>query len=190
MTFSNDIHEAVQVIRNGGVAIFPTDTVWGMGCSIERIEGISKFYTIKQRDPSKPTAVLVGSIEQAERYGMLNTQALSLMKAHWPGALTIVVECEDNIPTSITGENRTIGLRLPDFDLVKRLTEELDCGLVTGSANFSGQPSPFKKEDLDPELLKLVDIVLDGECGNQPPSTVVDCSHPDLKILRQGSVKV
>lgn len=188
--FSTDIQAAVKTLQQGGVAIFPTDTVWGMGCSVNREDGISKFYDIKQREPDKPTAVLVGSIEQAERYGILNDQALSLMKAHWPGALTIIVEAKDNVPASIMGQTKTIGLRFPDFELVKELTTLLDCGLVTGSANFSGQPSPFQKSDLDPELLKRVDIVLDSECGNQPPSTVVDCTKAELKVIRQGSVKI
>jgi L-threonylcarbamoyladenylate synthase len=188
--FSTDIKAAAVVIQSGGVAIFPTDTVWGMGCSVESEQGIKKFYEIKQRERNKPTAVLVGSVDQAQRYGILNPLALSLAKVHWPGALTIVVEAKPNVPESIMGEMKTIGLRFPDFELVKELTQVLDCGLVTGSANFSGKPSPFSKTQIDPELLKLVDIVLDGECGNQPPSTVVDCTGSELNILRQGSVRL
>lgn len=188
--FTTDLQQAAETLKKGGVAIFPTDTVWGMGCSIDRTDAIEKFYQIKKREADKPTAVLVGSIEQAKQYGILNDQALLLMKAHWPGALTIIVEAKENVPAAILGQSKTIGLRFPNFELVKQLTELANAGLVTGSANFSGEPSPFKKAELNSELLKLVDVVLDGECGGQPPSTVVDCTQKELKVIRQGSVVV
>ncbi|MEO8581936.1 MAG: L-threonylcarbamoyladenylate synthase [Patescibacteria group bacterium] len=188
--FSNDLHKTAEIIQNGGVAIFPTDTVWGMGCSIENIDAIEKFYAIKKRESDKPTAVLVGSVDQAKQYGMFNDQALLLMKAHWPGALTIVVQATERVPHSILGPQKTIGLRLPNFKIVEQLTQLTKCGLVTGSANFSGQPSPFKKADLDPDLLQLVEAVVEGECGGQPPSTVVDCTQQELKILRQGTIQL
>lgn len=189
--FTTNISQVSQTLQNNGVGIFPTDTVWGMGCSIESSEAIEKFYQIKKREADKPTAVLVGSIEMAERYGVLNDQALQLAKAHWPGALTLVVEAKKNtVPQSILGSTGTIGIRFPNFKLVHEISQLTNCGLVTGSANFSGQPSPFKKEELDPELLKLVDVLVDGECGGQPPSTVVDCTVSELKILRQGSIRV
>jgi L-threonylcarbamoyladenylate synthase len=188
--FTTDIEQTVDVLKNGGVIIIPTDTVWGLACSVESAEGIKKFYEIKNREPEKPTAILVGSFEQAENYGQVNDRAKELTDMHWPGALTIVVESAKTVPASIKGNTNSVGLRWPNVDLITQLTQALGAGLVTGSANFSGDPSPFKKSELNPELIKKVDLVFDGECGGQPPSTVVDCTKEKIHILRQGPIKV
>lgn len=188
--FTSDLNQVSKILRTGGIAIFPTDTVWGMGCCAKSDQAIAKFYQIKQREASKPTAILVNSLQMAQEYGELTVQALSLAEKHWPGALTIIVKAKSSVPRAIAGENGTVGLRFPDFTVTQQLIAQLSCGLVTGSANFAGEPSPGEKEKLNPELLKKVDIVLDGECGHQPPSTVADCSGGDFKVLRQGLVSL
>lgn len=187
---TTDLSQLVDSLKNGGVIIIPTDTVWGLACSVESAEGIRRFYEIKQREPEKPTAVLVGSFEQAEIYGKITDAAKKLTEQHWPGALTVVVESTKKVPESIRGNTNSVGLRWPNFDLITQLTQLLGAGLVTGSANFSGDPSPFKKTELHSELIKKVDLVFDGECGGQPPSTVVDCTKDKIKVLRQGSIEV
>jgi len=190
MSWTNNLEQFAQIIKNGGVVIFPTDTVWGLGCSVERVDAIKKLYTIKQREPNKPTAILIGSSEQAEKYGVFNEQALSLTKVHWPGALTVVVQATKAVPLEIQGEQKTVGIRHPNFKFVEELTQLVGAGIVAGSANFSGGASPFKKEELDPELIKLIDAVYDGECGGQLPSTVVDCTVTPLKVMREGAIKL
>lgn len=189
MTTTN-IHQFASIIKHGGVVIFPTDTVWGLGCSIERLDAIKRFYEIKKREKNKPTAVLVGSKEMALQYGEVNKKAEELMRLHWPGALTVIVKTKSNVPKEIIGDTKTVGLRYPKFDLIEKLTKLTGCGLVTGSANFAGNPPPTSKELIDQKLIDVVDAIYDGECGNQPPSTVVDATQKELKIIRQGSVKV
>lgn len=188
MNWTSDINQFVEVLQNGGVGIFPTDTVWGIGCSADSVEAIKKLYQIKKREADKPTAILVGSVEQAMQYGELNPRALQLSKVHWPGALTIIVPAKETVPTEVRGKNNTVGIRFPDYPLVHNIALELQCGIMTGSANFSGGNPPLSKTEIDAELIELVDICLDGECGHQPPSTIIDCTTDTMNLLRQGSI--
>lgn len=190
MNNPNIINKAVKVLKAGGVVIFPTDTVWGIGCSIERPEAIERLYKIKQREQNKPTAVLVGSLGQAKALGKFNAQALTLAQKYWPGGLTIIVKAKLIVPQSILGPNNTIGIRVPNHPLFISIVNNLGCGIIAASANFSDQPAPKKKNELDDKLIKLVDYFIDGESSGLAASTVVDTTQSPIKIIRQGSIKI
>lgn len=185
---TSDLNQVVSSLKNGGIAIFPTDTVWGIGCSIERLDAIRRLYEIKGREKNKPTAVLVGSIQQAMEYGDFSPKAEELINLYWPGAFTIVVDTKEGVPEEIRGDTRTVGLRYPKFEIIEQITKQLGCGMVTGSANFAGLPAPERKEMIDQRLRDIVDVILDGECGGEQPSTVVDATGKDVKILREGPI--
>jgi L-threonylcarbamoyladenylate synthase len=187
---TSDFHQVVSTLKNGGIAIFPTDTVWGIGCSIERLDAIRRLYQIKGREKNKPTAVLVGSVQQALEYGDFSPRAEELINLYWPGAFTIVVKTKEGVPEEIRGETKTVGLRYPKFEIIEQITKQLGCGMVTGSANFAGEAPPERKEMIDQRLKDLVDVVFDGECGGEQPSTVADASGKEVKILREGPVKL
>lgn len=184
------IDKAVEVFKEGGIVVFPTDTVWGISVAIDQPQAIERLYQIKGREKNKPTAVLVGSVSQAERLGKINKTAEKLIRKYWPGSLTIVVKAQEGVPEEIQGKGGTIGLRMPDEELVLKLAQKLNRGLVTASANFAGQPAPTSKALLDSRLLERVDLVLPGEASGQPSSTVVDVTGKSVKVLRKGSVKV
>lgn len=190
MSWTSNLELFSTVLKKDGVVIFPTDTVWGLGCLVTSSSAIQKLYQIKQREPEKPTAILIGSMDQAREYGQLNQAALELAQKYWPGALTLVVKATQKVPEGILGPNQTVGLRFPNFSFVQDLTNKLHAGLATGSANFAGGQPPLQKQDINPELLAKVDAVFEGECGKQPPSTIVDCTTPELNIIRQGSIKI
>lgn len=184
------MHAFATIIEQDGVVIFPTDTVWGLGCSASSSTAIKKLYQIKKREPEKPTAILVGSLAQAKEYGIFNSIAEELAQKHWPGALTLIVKATDKVPIEIMGPDHTVGIRFPNFAFVQQLTSLLGSGLTTGSANFSGNNPPLKKEELDSQLVEKVDAVFEGECGGQPPSTIVNCTKPELHIIRQGGIQI
>ena len=175
-----NIDKAVEILRSGGVIIFPTDTVWGMGVAADNPAAIKKFYKIKKREKNKPTAILVADWAQAEKLGEFDEETRQLAGRHWPGALTIVVPAKG-------GE--TVGLRVPNHAVTQELCRQVE-GILAGSANFTGESAPKRKEELDPELVKLVDLVVDGECGHQPASTVVDTTVEPWRIIRQGTVVI
>lgn len=191
MSIERVIAGAMQVLVSGGVVVFPTDTVWGIGVHVENEAAIEKLYRIKKRDVIKPTAVLVGSFEQARTLGRFSRKAKELAERYWPGALTLVVGATPVVPRAILGEDKTVGLRVPNFQLVQDMCLALGSGIVTASANFAGKNAPKTRADLDPVLVKLANFVFEGvEAGGQQASTVVDVTGEGLTVLREGPVKL
>lgn len=190
----SSIDEAVRILKKGGVIIFPTDTVWGIGVSVASKEGISKLYKIKKRKRGKPTAVLVSDMGMAGKLGEFSKEAINLAKKHWPGGLTIIVKAEKRfVPSSILGEGGSIGLRVPDNKLVLEILKKFGTGIVAGSANISGGVAPRYFGEIDKKLLDKVDYVVSGESwdsGSEKPSTVVDTSKKPFVVLRKGSAEV
>jgi L-threonylcarbamoyladenylate synthase len=190
----SSIDEAVRVLKKGGVVVFPTDTVWGIGASVASTEGISKLYKIKKRERGKPTAVLVHDLGVAKQLGEFSEEALILAKKHWPGGLTIIVKAQKGMITSaIFGRGASVGLRVPDNDVVLEILRKLGAGVVAGSANFSGGVAPRRFGEIDRELLEKVDYVASEEgweAGGEEPSTVVDTIKKPFVVLRKGPVEI
>ena len=188
MKKNKQVTKAVGILQNGGVIIFPTDTVWGIGASLKRPQAIEKLYQIKKRKKAKPTAVLVNSVSQAEQLGKITSRAKNMMQKYWPGGLTIIVKAKQKVPQIIQGEGKTVGLRMPDNQLVLEILEKLGTGIVAASANFSGEPMPKSREMIDQRLIDLADQVVEGKCYGRRASTVIDVSQKSFKILRQGLI--
>jgi L-threonylcarbamoyladenylate synthase len=185
-----DITEAAGILKEGGVVVFATDTVWGVGAAIESNRGIEKLYRIKNREQDKPTAVLVGSMSQAERYGDFNDAARELVEKYWPGALTVVVSAKKGVNRKILNSNGGVGIRWADNKVVSDLCRGLGGGIVATSANLAGGKPPMNLSEVSGELLTRVDGVVDGVGGGGKSSTVVDVMGENIKILRQGDVWV
>lgn len=182
------INKAVRVLKDGGVIIFPTDTVWGIGCSLDSTQAIKRLYKIKKRKRNKPTAVLVGSLNQAEKLGELDKQAVDLAKKYWPGGLTIIVKAKKTVPKIIQGKDNAVGLRMPNNTLLLKILKKLDTAIVASSANFAGKPIARTRKELDNRLIELVDLVLEGESGGDLASTVVDLTQKPTKLVRSGFI--
>jgi L-threonylcarbamoyladenylate synthase len=180
---------AAETLKSGGVIIFPTDTVWGIGAWAGSSSGIEKLYRIKNRPGDKPTAMLIKDQHQAKQYGVFSAEASRLAVKYWPGALTVVVAATPAVPQEIRGEKGTVGLRVPDNTDIQALCEVLGGGIVTGSANFSGLPAPKNRQEIDQKLIDATDYLLEGESQGQPASTVVDTTTNPAIILRQGPIK-
>lgn len=191
MIVTTDSDQLVEVLRQDGVGLVPTDTVWGVAASLASNSAITKLYQIKQREAGKPTALLISDLSMALEYGQLSPMAMGLAKSHWPGALTLVVERQTGqVSDSVTGGTSKVGLRMPDYPELTQLITQLGQPLVTSSANKAGEPPATKKHLIDPDIIKQVDFLYDGECSDSPPSTVVDVSGPVLRILRQGAIQL
>lgn len=188
---NEQIRQAVEILKNGGVVVFPTDTVWGIGCAVSNKKAIEKLYKIKKREKNKPTAILVADFDMASKYGEIKGRALELCEKYWPGGFTVIVNSINSaLPDEILGESKTVGLRAPNHPVVLRILEELGEGLVTSSANFAGENPPKKRDEIDENLERLVDMVIEGESYGDDPSTIVDVTGDGLKVVRQGSVRV
>lgn len=187
---NNNIDEAVKILNQSGTVIFPTDTAFGVGCRMDNEEAVKRLFAVRNRPETQATPVLVNSMEMATRYlEPLPEAVLKLMKTYWPGALTIIYRCKTGlVPKLVRGGGETLGVRMPDHPLTLELIRNLGVPLLGPSANFHGQKTPYKYEDLDPEFIKKVDYVIKGECKTGNVSTVVDCTTEPFNIIRQGAI--
>ena len=179
---SQEIEKAAAVLKGGGIVVFPTDTVYGIGCLNSNQEAIGKIYAIKGRSQTIKFPVLVANETQVEELANVTDQARDLISKHWPGALTVVLERKDGMGTC--------GFRMPNSSLIQELIEKAGEPIIGTSANFHTKPSAKTFKQLDPELIKKVDFVIKGECKMGMESTVVDATVNPPQVLRQGAVKI
>ena len=176
----------------GGVALLPTETVYGLACLAESSAAVEKIYAMKGRDFHKTLAVCMKDLEQAQKYGVFTPKALELAKAHWPGSLTIIVEAKENLLITEncfgeTGDKLTIAFRCPDAVWRDHLTGPL----ALTSANRSGEKDCVSYDVAMETFGDSLDASLatDGLLSGQP-STIVSTVDDTVKVLRHGTVKV
>lgn len=188
------VREAVRVLKKGGIVIFPTDTAIGIGCRIDNKDSLKKLFKIRRRPENKPMLVLVSSVEMAQDYLLPISQDVKdkLTKPYWPGKLTIILQSRiDKVPSLIRGGKNTLGVRLPNKKILLELIKEVGVPIVAPSANFSGEKTPFRFEDVNPELLSLADYVLNEKVSSEKNvSTIIDCTVVPWQIIREGSTKI
>jgi len=192
MNTDEHIARAVEVLRTGGIVIYPTDTAFGIGCRIDDHAAVDRLFALRKRPVTQATPVLVASVDMAlAYYDSPNDIVRRLMQQYWPGAVTIIASCKPDLFYSpIRGGGQTIGLRMPDHPTALTIISGLGIPVIGTSANFHGEPTPYRFGDLDPELTTLVDYVVPGTCSVRQASTVADCTWGTVKIVRQGSVKI
>lgn len=182
------VAKALEVLNSGGLVAFPTDTVYGVAALAFDPAGIERIYEAKGRDMAKAIPILVGSTDQLPRVTRLLTPSAQALAAHfWPGALTLVVPKHPDLPENLS-QTPTVGVRMPDYPFTLDLLVQSGPLAVT-SANLSGQENPRTAGDVLWQLGGRIELILDG--GPTPggvPSTVVDCTGVDPKILRQGAI--
>lgn len=190
---NNDVQEAINVLKQGGVIIFPTDTAFGIGCRMDDEKAIRRLFSLRKRPETQATPVLVSSLKMAENYlkPVPDEVIENLVELYWPGALTIVLDAQtEKIPDLVRGRTKTLGVRVPDHLTALEIINGVGVPLLGPSANFHGGETPYTFEDVDPELMKLADYVVPGECHTKLASTVIDCTVNPWKILRQGAIKL
>lgn len=191
---NDQIIKSIDIIRQGGIVVFPTDTAFAIGCRIDDEKAIERLFTIRKRPTTQATPVLISDSEMAKAYlqNIPNDVEERLIKKYWPGALTIVLPCVvKKVPNYVRGGQNNLGVRMPNHQTALTIIKGVGIPVLGPSANFHGQPTPYQFTDLDPELLKLVDYVVEGECSNAgKASTVIDCSVTPWKILREGAIKI
>ena len=190
---TNEVQQAIEILNQGGIVVFPTDTAFGVGCRMDDRQAVERLLKLKKRPKGQAVPVLVDSLEMAQKYLLpLQDRVLELMKKYWPGALTIVLPCKtEMVPSLVRGGGQTLGVRWPNHPVVQKIIKGVGVPILGPSANFHGDPTPYKFSDLNPELLEQVDFVLKGEESRwHKPSTVIDCSQKPWKIIRQGVIRI
>lgn len=184
------VNLAANVLREGGIVVFPTETVYGIGASATSCFGPQEIIDIKMRPKSKPLPWLVEDEAALDRYGVdVPGYAHRLANAFWPGAITIVVKAADIVAPEFRDARGTVALRCPDYELVQNLIRASGAAIVTTSANTSGHTPPSAFDELEERIIAAADLTLDGgETPHKMASTVVDCTGPEPVITREGPI--
>lgn len=172
------IEKAAEIIKSGGVVVFPTDTVYGLGCKWDDKAATSRIKKIKGSSKSFP--FLVSNLKQVRQLAKVNKAAQDLINKHWPGALTLILESKNS--------KERIGLRMPDSAIVKHLINLVGAPIVGTSANLHGKPPASKLKDLEKTIASKVDFIIEGKCLKKMQSTVIDTTKSPPKILRYGAL--
>lgn len=182
--------EAGKILKQGGIVAFPTDTVYGLGAIYKDTDAVQKIFSAKGRDEGKPLSILISRIEQVnELTDSIPASAGKLMEAFWPGALTVIIRKNGNVPDCVTAGGSTVGIRMPASDTARNIIEQAGSPLAAPSANTSGKRSSVDANEVAEDLDGKIDMIVDGgRCDIAVSSTVVEIKEDGYKILRAGVI--
>lgn len=186
----NTLIQPANVIKSGGIVVFPTETVYGIGANGLNENAVKKLYEVKQRPFNKPISLLVNSIDMIKEIAKDITKLeYDLMKNFFPGPLTIILKKKDIVPNIVTANSNTVGVRMPANEVALKLIEHAGVPIATPSANISGKPSVTNLKEVMEEFDEKVDYYIDGGPSKIGiASTIVQVIDEVPHILRQGSI--
>jgi L-threonylcarbamoyladenylate synthase len=183
------LKKAAGLLREGKIIIYPTDTLYGIGAGIYHEAAIEKLFEIKKRESEKPVLILVEKPEDIfPLVKNVSSAAAKLIKQYWPGPVTFVFEVSEKISTRLTAHSGKIGIRCPGSPLVRRLLFFAGFPVTATSANLSAGSPCRNAREAEKVFGKQVDLILDGGVLESEPSTVVDVTGEEMKILRPGKI--
>ena len=185
------VKEAVKVISEGGLIVYPTETCYGVGVDATNPNAVEKLFKYKARREGKPISIAVSDIDMANKYVDINDIARSIYENYLPGPITVVSKGLNKVANGVQSEYGTLGVRMPDFSLILDLVRTYGKPITATSANMSYRPRPYSikqlLKDLPDKQETLIDLIIDaGELPYSEPSTVVDTTMNSLNIMREG----
>lgn len=184
------INRVVEVLRNGGIVVYPTDTIYGIGCDLMNRKSIERLCRVMDIKPNKlDLSFICNDLTHISEYVKnLQTPVFKVLKKSLPGPFTFILESSSKVPKILDVTKKTVGIRIPDHNIPRTLVAELGNPLITSSIKDDDK---IKEYTTDPEEIyedfkNLVDIVIDGGAGGNIPSTVVDCTSGEFVLVRQG----
>ncbi len=184
------IRQIVDLLEAGGIIVYPTDTVYAMGCDIQATRSIEKIARFKGMNPKNPELSLIfHDMSQLSEYTIIRDNTVfKLLKRNLPGPFTFIVQANNQIPKLFKNKKKTVGIRIPDNNIILELVRELGRPIVTTSIHDQDEVIEYTT---DPELIHekfrdFADAVIDGGYGNNEASTIVDCTGEEIEIVREG----
>ena len=182
------IDKVISVLRDGGLVIYPTDTVYAIGCDALNVRAVEKICQIKGVNPQKSgLSIICYDLSNLSAYAKVSNSAFKLMKKNLPGPFTFILPTSSELP-KIYKNRREVGIRVPDNNIIRQLVKELGNPILTMSIHDENE---YIEYSTDPELIAekyedVVDVVIDGGMGGTEASTVIDCTSDEFVIVRQG----
>ncbi|MDA3911659.1 MAG: L-threonylcarbamoyladenylate synthase [Bacteroidales bacterium] len=184
------VKEVVDILERGGVIIYPTDTVYGIGCDITKPKAVERIARIKGMNAKKARfSFICYDISQIAEYTTpIDNQTFKLMKRNLPGPFTFILESGSKVPKILKSNRKHVGIRVPDNNIIREIVRDLGNPILTTSLKNDDEILEYTS---DPELIyedfqNLVDCVVDGGYGNNVPSTVIQCENGEYEVIRQG----
>lgn len=184
------IRKVVDCLQDGGIVVYPTDTIYGIGCDIFKSKSVEKIAELRGIKPGKSTfSFICHDLSQVSEFVRpIDNHTFKVMKANLPGPFTFILEANNNVPKHIQSKRRTVGIRIPDNPIVREIVRELGHPIMSTSVHDEDDIIEYTT---DPELIyekfqNRVDIVIDGGYGGNVASTVVDCTEDEITIIREG----
>lgn len=182
------LDQIVRILRDGGVIIYPTDTVYGIGCDFSNTKAVQRICQIKNTKPQSLSIICYDLSEISEYTKHLSTPVFKVMKKALPGPFTFILETSSKVPKVLNAKKKTVGIRVPNNSIPRELVRRLGNPIITTSIRDEDEVIEYST---DPELIyekyeNLVDVVIDGGYGGNLPSTVVDCSGDYFEVIREG----
>ena len=184
------IQQVVDVLKKGGIIIYPTDTVYGMGCDISNSKAIEKICKIRGIKPEKANfSFICYDLSHISDYTrQIDNETYRVIKKALPGPFTFIFNANKNVPKLLSSNKKTVGIRIPDNHIARTIVKMLGNPIVSTSIHDDDEIMEYST---DPELIHekykdIVDLVIDGGYGDNEPSTIVDCSDGEFEIIRQG----
>ncbi|RLD63503.1 MAG: threonylcarbamoyl-AMP synthase [Bacteroidetes bacterium] len=187
---ANIIRQVVKILKSGGLIIYPTDTVYGLGCDISNHKAVERLAKIKGIDYKKAQfSFICYDLSSLSEYSKpLGNHVFKVMKRNLPGPFTFILEASNKVPKILKSKKKTVGIRVPDNNIIRDIVKELGNPILTTSIRDDDDIVEYLT---DPELIHekyegVADIVIDGGYGNTTASTIVDCTSGDIEIIREG----
>jgi tRNA threonylcarbamoyl adenosine modification protein (Sua5/YciO/YrdC/YwlC family) len=183
----HQIARVVDCLQAGGIIAYPTDTTYGIGCSIFNKKGLERIYQTKQRDKRKPFSFICADLSEVSRYTRLTNQAFKIMKRHLPGPYTFVLEASREVPDLLITKQKTVGIRIPDNLICQAIVQGLGVPIVTTSANLTGEDPVGDPLEINRQFGHALDFVIDGGLLTTDVSSVISLMGDQLELLRKGA---
>lgn len=180
------IHRAVEILRGGGIVIYPTDTVYGMGCDLFNKKGIEKIYEIQRRDRRQPLSFICADLKDISRYARVSDDAYKTMKRLLPGPYTFILEASRIVPKIILPKRLTTGIRIPDNRICQNLVAEMGSPVISTSVKDENGELLSDPRIIDELFGKKVDMIIDGGILAAAPSSVISLLDEGVEVIRAG----
>ena len=187
---SRKINQVVELLKGGGVIIYPTDTIYGLGCDIFNKKAVERICRLRNLNPQKANLTIIcKSISQLSEYtAQIDNRMFKLLKRNLPGPFTFILKSSRKLPKSFDNRRKTLGIRIPDNSICQAIIEKLGNPVLSISLKSDDEVTEYLTDPyvIHEDFENLVDIVIDGGIGSNVPSTVVDISEGTAEVLREG----
>ncbi len=181
------INGAVEMLKNGQIIVYPTDTIYGIGCDILKQKAVQTIQKIKHRKKQKPLSIICADLKDISRWAMVSNFQYRILKKHLPGPFTFILKASKEAPKILQDPKRkTIGIRIPNHQVCLNLVKELGHPIITTSVNESGKQNYANPDKIKKDWFGKVDLILDAGEINGEPSTIVSLIDDQVEIIRQG----